>query len=497
MPVVPSVTSPGFLIPPITPHRTFDNQAFPVYSGGRDDPRPALQNPESSMKRLLLINPVGRRSGFLLSRFSTVQPLSVAYVAAVTPADWQVEIADEIFGEVRLEPVDLVGITAFTSNINRAYEIARMYRAAGIKVVIGGIHASMLPEEALSFADAVVVGEAEGIWPSVIHDFENGRMAGIYQGPRIDLACSPPRPRRDLLDPDYLFQSVQTSRGCPFNCEFCSVSRYLGNAYRQREPDDVLDELAAIRSKYILFLDDNLVGHSTESRNRAKQLFEGMIRKGLKKKWWMQTSINSADDDELLELASRSGCLFAFIGFESISEASLREMKKGINVRIGVENYRRVIQAYHKHGMGVTGAFISGNDFESGQYYKELARFLMKARIDAVQFAILTPLPGTALMDRMKKEGRLLYEKFPEDWSKYRLSHVVHRTRGVDAETIYRGENYVKHYLYSFPRNQYRMMRSLLEIRRPTSFYAVSRLNTAYKRAWQGSQYYKKYPLTV
>ncbi len=355
------------------------------------------------MKKLLLVNPVGRRSGFLLSRFSTVQPLSLAYIAAATPPDWEVRIADEVFEAIDHEPADLVGITAFTSNINRAYEVAAAYRKAGSKVVIGGIHASMLPDEALRFADAVVVGEAEGIWGKVVEDFEHGRMAGLYTGPRLDLACSPLRPRRDLLDSGYLFQSVQTSRGCPFNCEFCSVSRYLGTEYRQRKPEDVLEELEEIPGRYVLFLDDNLVGHSAESRDRAKQIFEGMIRRGMKKRWWMQTSINSADDEELLRLAARSGCMFAFIGFESISESTLRDMKKGINIRIGVENYRRVIKAYHRNGMGVSGAFISGNDHESPQYYRQLGRFLVAAGVDSVQLAILTPLPGTALMERMKK----------------------------------------------------------------------------------------------
>ncbi|HUI69813.1 MAG TPA: radical SAM protein [Spirochaetia bacterium] len=444
------------------------------------------------MKRLLLINPVGRRSGFLLSSFTTLQPLSLAYLAAVTPTDWDVRIADEIFGEVRLEKVDLVGITAFTSTINRAYEIATLFRSAGTKVVLGGIHVSMLPDEALRFADAVVVGEAEGIWGKVIDDFEHDRMAGIYVGPRMDLAAFSIKPRRNLLDPEYFFQSIQTSRGCPFNCDFCSVSRYLGTTYRQRSVEEVLAELDEITGRYLFFLDDNLVGYSTQSKDRAKLIFEGMIRKNLRKRWWMQSSINAADDEELLRLASRAGCMFAFVGFESISEENLRDMKKGVNIRIGVDNYKRVIRTFHRNGIGVSGAFISGNDHESPQYYRQLARFLVAAGVDTVQLSILTPLPGTALFERVKREGRLLFENFPEDWKRYRLSHVVHKPIGVDPETIYFGNNYIKKHIYSFPRNQYRILKSLVGIRRLVSFYAVVRMNKAYKRGWKHSHYYNK-----
>jgi len=449
------------------------------------------------MRKLLLINPVSQISGGLLSRFSTFEPLSLAYIAAVTPPAWDIKIADENFGQLPLEDADLVGITAFTSNINRAYDLARMYRQRNIKVVLGGIHASMLPDEALQFANAVVVGEAEEIWEKVIDDFDNNRLSGKYLGPRLDLNHFKTKPRRDLMNPNYLFQSVQTSRGCPFNCDFCSVSKYLGRTYRQRRPEDVLEELEEISGKYIFFLDDNLVGYTDESKSRAMELFEEMIRRGLKKKWWMQTSINTADDETLLKLAGQSGCMFAFVGFESISEESLKAMKKGINIKIGVENYKRVIRAFHRHGIGVVGSFIIGNDHESPAYYRELARFLVAAGVDVLQMTILTPLPGTALMERMQKQRRLLYDNFPDDWVKYRLSYVVQKPVDVDPDTIYMGNNYIKHHIYSFPKNQYRVLKSLLSMKNLTNFYAVYRFNQALKRGWRGSHYYSKYPTNL
>lgn len=447
------------------------------------------------MKKLLLVNPVGQTSGYLLSKFSTIPPLSLAYIAAMTPSDWEVKIADENFGPISFEDADLVGITAFTSSIRRAYEIAGEYRERGMKVVIGGIHASMLPDEVLQYADAVVVGEGEGIWGKVIDDFENNRLQGKYFGPRLDLSKKQIPPRRDLLDNRYVFHSIQTSRGCPFNCNFCTVSKYLGKEFRQRSVGDILDELQAIPGELLFFLDDNLIGHSRESKNRAIELFEGMIKLGLNKKWWMQTSIDSADDDHLLRLAAEAGCMLAFIGFETISAAALKDMKKGINLKIGIENYKEVIDAYHTHGIGVLGAFILGNDHESPNYYKEMAKFLVRSGIDVVQLSILTPLPGTGFMDRIENERRLLYDSFPEDWDKYRLSYVVQKPQGLEPETIYIGNNYIKNRLYSFPWYHYRMLRSLLTLKNPTSFYAVYRYNKAYKKSWQGAHYYNKYPM--
>jgi radical SAM superfamily enzyme YgiQ (UPF0313 family) len=446
------------------------------------------------VKKLLLINPVKRRSGYLLSPFSTFPPLGLSYVAAVTPSNWNVKIADENFDEWAFEAADFVGITAFTSSINRAYEIAQSYRRHGIKVIMGGIHASMCPDEVLQFADAVVIGEVEDIWQTVIKDFENNRLQPKYLGPHIDLSRNHIKPRRDLLNPNYVWNSVQTSRGCPFNCDFCSVSRYLGKAYRQRLAQDVLDELAGIDGELISFVDDNLVGVSADNKTRAKKLFKGMIRSGLSKKWWMQTSINSAADEHLLELAAEAGCLCAFIGFEAISEKTLKGMHKGINLKLGIKNYENVVKTFHKYGIAVYGAFILGNDFESPDYYRELANYIVRSGIDIIQISLLTPLPGTKLMEQLQKQNRVIYQDFPQDWEKYRFSYMVHRPNGIDADTIYIGNNHIKRRLYSFPTYQIRILRSLLSLKNINSFYATKKFNASLKRAWQGSHYYADYP---
>jgi radical SAM superfamily enzyme YgiQ (UPF0313 family) len=449
------------------------------------------------MKKLLLINPMGRRSGLLLSRYSTLPPLSLAYVAAVTPSNWEIKILDETVTPFSYEEADLVGITGFTGNINRAYELAQIYREKKIKVIFGGIHASMLPAEALQYGDSVVVGEVEGIWNQVIRDFETNLLQSKYIGPKLDLSRNTIPPRRDLIHPGYIWNSVQTSRGCPFNCHFCSVSTYLGQEYRQRNCDDVLKELDQIPGKFISFLDDNLIGYSPENRKRARDLFEGMINRGYHKKWWMQTSINAAEDERLIELAAQAGCLFAFIGFETTNREMLSNMKKGINLKIGTDNYKKVVDAFHKFGIGVYGAFIIGNDFESPAYYKELADFLIHSGIDIIQISILTPLPGTRLMEQLEKEERLIYKDFPEDWEKYRFSYVVHEPKGIQEETIYRADNFLKKRIYSFPAYPYRLLKSFYNLKGGVNFYITKKYNQALKKGWGNSHYFSKFPHNV
>lgn len=450
------------------------------------------------MKKLLLINPVSRRSGYMLSRFSRIPPLSLAYVAAVTPGKWNVEILDEVFQPCNFEQADLVGITATTSTINRAYAIAKAYLQKKIPVVIGGIHASMLPEEAFRYSSAVVAGEVEGIWESVLADFEKGQLGGIYRGPRVEFSpvskYGDILPRRDLLHPSYAWSPIQTSRGCPFDCTFCSVSRYLGRCYRQRSAGSVLRELGSIEGRKVVFLDDNLIGHTKENRERALAIFSGMVSGGMKKEWWMQASINVADDDEVLHMAAAAGCTHVFIGFETRNPKTLGHMKKKINAKTGTENYKRVVERIHAHGIGVFGAFIIGNDHENADYYRELSEFIIDAGIDVVQVSILTPLPGTALMEQVMEKNRILFSDFPADWEKYRFSHVTFEPEGVREELIYTANNYIKKRLYAFPRYQLRVLHSCRKAGTIRGALAAVKLNAALKRAWKKAHYHDSYP---
>jgi radical SAM superfamily enzyme YgiQ (UPF0313 family) len=207
----------------------------------------------------------------------------------------------------------------------------------------------------------------------------------------------------------------------------------------------------------------------------------------------MQTSINAADDEAVVRLAAEAGCMFVFIGFETISLDALRTMHKGVNVRTGVDNYRRVVDMFHKYGIGVFGAFIIGNDGETAGYHQKLADYLVTSGIDMFQISILTPLPGTGLMEQMEKSDRLIYTDFPRDWDKYRFSYMVHNPVGAEIDRVYMADNYIKKRLYSHPTYALRLLQSLLSLRSLKKFYAVYKLNQALKMSWQNAHYYSRY----
>ena len=387
-------------------------------------------------KKLLLVNPVNpRRIGLSASLSSRFPPLGLGIVAALTPADWEVEILDENFEPFVLREADLVGLTAFTPAVTRAYEIARAYRERGIPTVLGGIHASMLPEEALRYVDTVVVGEAESVWGKVIADFEAGHMQRTYRAEWIDLKDMP-KARHDLFHPDYIFGSVQTARGCPMDCEFCSVTPFNGHRYRQRPVADVLDELEALPKKVAFLVDDNIFGYGPHAAERATALFQGMLDRGIKKDWLCQASLNFADDEEVLELAGRSGCRLVFVGLEAENGAALGEVNKQLNLRRGVDSYEETLRRFHRHGIAVLGGFIYGMDSDTPATLRERTDYIRQAGVDAFQLTLLTPLPGTRLFQTLRDEGRLLYTDFPADWDHYDMLEVTHKPGSMPPQQL-------------------------------------------------------------
>lgn len=388
-------------------------------------------------KKLLLINPVNTRlissSGKTFKAFS--QPLGLGIVAALTPDDWEVEIIDEHIKPFEYKEADLVGLTAFTESVTRAYEIASLYRERGTPSVLGGIHVSMVPDEALQYVDTIVIGEAESVWAKVIADFNAGRMQRVYRGERQDLK-GVPQPRRDLFHSDYSTGFIQTTRGCPMNCEFCSVTIFNGRQYRKRPVEKVLDELETIPQKHVLIIDDNLIGHGKKDEEHCLALFQGIIDRGIEKHWHCQASINFGENEDLLKYAAKSGCQLVFFGLEAEDIPALKEANKKVNLKVGVSNYEKIFDRIHQHGMGVYGSFIYGFDSDTPEKLRRRTDYILKSGIDYAGLCILTPLPGTRLFNRMRDEGRLLYTNFPDDWCHYRFDHVSHRPALMEPKQL-------------------------------------------------------------
>jgi radical SAM superfamily enzyme YgiQ (UPF0313 family) len=379
------------------------------------------------MKKLILINPVNTaRSGFSVNRSSRFPPLGLGIVAALTPDEWEVELLDENVTPFEYCKADMVGITAFTSAANRAYEIAAIYRAQGTPVVMGGIHASMCPDEAEQFVDAVVIGEAESIWEQVLADAAADQLKKRYAGEWLDPSALPV-PRRDVYSDRYMFASVQTARGCPLGCDFCSVTAYNGRRYRRRPTADILDELETIPNELLFFVDDNIIGYGAHCQERALELFQGMVARGLNKQWFCQASLNVADNEEVLEWAGRAGCRMIFLGVEAEDEEALTEVNKRLNLKHGASSYDETFARIHRAGIAVLGAFIFGMDGDTPEKLHRRADFMINSSVDVMQITAMTPLPGTKLFNRLQQEGRLLFTDFPKDWVHYDLTELVHQ----------------------------------------------------------------------
>ena len=389
--------------------------------------------------KLVLVNPRNRVS---LYGDYLWEPLAFGYLAAATPPHWEVELIDEQcegaldYGAVR---ADLVGLTAFTTQAPRAYQIAAQFRARGIPVVMGGIHASLVPHEAERYADALVIGEGEALWPRLVADVEAGRLARRYEGGTSGDPLLHPD-RRLFRKYKYEYVSAQTSRGCPMDCSFCSVTAFNGRLFRMREVADVVAEVAAIPERDIIFVDDDLNGFSRKAKERCLELFRAMAAARLDKQWITQVTINFGDDDELPRLARAAGCAGVFIGLESTDTRSLTLIRKdGTSQRRGLDYYRENIARIRRHGIGVVGSFILGIDTQDmDTIVSDILRFAAASDLDGLNPTILTPLPGTRDYTRFDAEGRILFKNYPEDWEKYTLAFPVTRMPHVTGAGLMR-----------------------------------------------------------
>jgi radical SAM superfamily enzyme YgiQ (UPF0313 family) len=346
-----------------------------------------------------------------------VPNLSLPILAALSPPDVIVSFTDDLLTPIDLKKglkeVNLVGITVLTKTALRAYEIADAYRRKGVPVILGGIHPTALPDEAKEHADAVVIGEAEEIWPYLIEDAKAGCLKPFYQQKGFTDPSKIPRPRREILPRRGYFpvDVVQATRGCPFRCEFCSVRKLYGDTYRLRPVSEVIEEVKCLRHRRIMFNDDNIIGNPSYS----KELLNALIP--LKKKWFGQASLSGLKDVSNIELLAKSGCISLFIGFESLSKTNLMHSKKYQN---DPAEYREIIDALHRYGIAISGAFIFGFDEDDPTVFEKTVSFAIQTKLFSAVFMILTPYPETALYERLKSEGRLIQDQWwllekPED----------------------------------------------------------------------------------
>ena len=446
------------------------------------------------MPRLLLINPSAAGHGLGNVKATAWPPLSLPYLAAVTPAHWQVSLLDENVEPVTVREADLVGITAYTASVNRAYAISSAYRERGIPTVLGGIHVSMRPEEAEQFCDSVVIGEAENLWPTVVADFERSELKRRYQGGPVDLATLP-LPRRELLDSSrYRFGSLQTSRGCPMRCSFCSVTAFNGQRFRRRPLELVLEEVAQIPQKLVLLADDNILGYGNQDREWARCFFEAVVRRRMGKIFYAQSTIALGEDPKLLRLAYRAGLRIVFVGLESVSQDTLRGFHKALNLKAAsTGQMEELIKAIRTSGIAVVGGFVLGADGDDKGVFDETFRFVHDSGVDALQVTKPTPLPGTQLWEEMTRGGRLLKSNFPADWDEYRFTKMVFEPAQLSVEEIYRGFTYLRMKYYGRAETVRRSLRTLAATKSPTAAALAFLFDRSYRNAFFQSEHYARY----
>ena len=393
-------------------------------------------------KKVLLIFP--REKGIKFSN-DTLYPfpmLGLTLLASLFPKDYEVKIINEAIQEVDFNAdVDLVGVTGLTCVIQRAYTIADQFRRRGVKVILGGIHPSLLPEEAKEHADSVFIGEAERAFDKVLQDFEAGELKPFYIHREWSNLRGVPFPRRDLLSKHYspFFKAIETTRGCPNRCEFCSVPTINGKHYRTRPLEDVDQELSHIiqkKGEYLFLVDDNVMARE----DYALGLFE--IFKRHEVKWMGFATVQMAKHEVLLKKAQESGCISLFMGFESLLQENLDGVSKPF---VHTEELSDLIKTIRDYRIGIHGSIIFGFDGDDPSIFKKTVEFVQKNNVELPAFSILTPFPGTPLRKRLEEEDRIL----DNNWSHYDMSHVVFKPKRMTVQELQEGYLWAQKYICS------------------------------------------------
>ena len=406
------------------------------------------------------------------SRALNFQQITMPYLAARVPSDWHVSHVDEYAEDIDwTDQPDVVGITFHTPSAYHAYGLAARFRSRGACVVMGGPHVTLLPEEAGRHADAIFVGEAEGLW----EEFLNGFVTGIYH--RVYGQAGPasldgvPMARKKLFHRnDFTSGVLFATRGCPYRCDFCSIVAMYPHGVRKRPIAEVAAEYGSFRGKRIIFWDDNIAA----DREYAKELFRAITPY---RKWWSsQATVHAAQDDELLDAAARSGCKQLFLGLESVSQSSMKEVRKGFN---RVVDYARIVKRVQAHGIAVQAGIVFGFDNDTPAIFKDTLDFLEDTGAQNATFNILTPYPGTPLFERLDAQGRIL----TRDWRKYNgRSDVVFQPNQMSVHELLAGFRYANRRFYSLPSVAKRLWRS------PVQIWWTLPLNLAYVMSWANAE---------
>ena len=435
------------------------------------------QGRTGTKRRLLLVDPYPRNNPYHLTaaerRAVWFPKLSLPTIAAYTPDSWEVDLVDEAVEDIDFDaPCEMVGLSIMTCYAPRAYEIAAEFRKRGKVIVMGGVHPTYCPEEALQHCDAIVCGEAEDLWPELVADYEAGHMKREYRMTTFPSLENYRSPRVELLSPDaYMTRQCSfTTRGCHFDCEFCSVSPFNGKTTRRRPVQEVVKEIVQVqrwvRSELIeristeplwqafktglrirVGIDDGGIVAFVDdlhNSNRAycRELWAAL--KPLKIKWGCQSTLFLGDDEEMVKLAADSGCVSVFVGMESLDEDCLEETNKPFN---RVQKFSQEIKMFHDHGIMVNPGIVFGFDNDDESVFERAVEFLTKNQVELAYFNVLTPLPGTALFDRYDKAGRI----FDRDWAKYDGKHVVFHPSRMTPEQLQEGFHWANHQFYSLP----------------------------------------------